>query len=263
MSEESPDVPEAPAEAGAGEQAAPDQPDVQEAGDSGGELDIAALPPQAQEYIRELREEAKSHRKAAEPLKHALSHFNQAEQEYLIGMVDKLGTDQDVGAQAMLNLSQKLLGIEAAAEEAASDPEAIAEAEASGISEQEYRQIVKEEMENEQRIASIVEETKAAGFDPDEDEEGAEMLWSMALALGEDDLASLAPLVRQRLGRDEPAGEAAPAVEEAPAAQFPVTAGINSGVADTNPETQREVPRLDSQELRDRVTRKLQGTSPG
>lgn len=258
-------APEAAPEAAPAE-AAPD-PSVQPeaVAEGSGELDIASLPPQAQEYIRELREEAKGGRKAHEPFKAAFSHFNEAEQEYLLNMVDTLGTNQDVGAQAMLELSQRMLGIEQQAEAAAEDSDLQEEAAAEGLSEDQYRELVRQEMQREQDIARVEAETEAVGFDPASDE--AEMLWDLAIALKEPDLSVVAPILRQKLGLpepDAPAEEPAQIEEAAPAREYPITATAPVGTAGTNAEPQGEIPALGSDALRERVLRRINASGePG
>jgi hypothetical protein len=208
-----------------------------------------SLPPN-----KELREEAKANRKAKEPFK-VFEHFNQAEQEYLLNMVDTLGVNQEAGAQAMLDLGQKLLGIEAAAEEAVT-PEAIEEAKEHGFDEDQYRQMVREEMEQQQQVAAIYAETEAAGFDPESEE--AALLWDLAVTLNEPDLAKVAPIVRERLGLEAPVvEEPVVEVEEEPAAVFPRTPAIPTGTGGTNAEATPEPPALGSDELRERVARRI------
>lgn len=264
MSDVSPEAaPEAaPAEVPGGEGESQDAGPAPEAGQGAAELDISQLPEQAQEYIRELREEAKGYRKQYEPFKNAFSHFNEAEQEYLVNMVDQLGVNQDTGAQAMLDLSQRLLGIEAAAEEAANDPEAIQEAEDAGMTEEQYRAMVREELQQEQLLAQVEAETRAVGFDPESKE--AQVLWDMAVSLNETDLTKVAPLVRQHLGLPDPENaEAQPDPEpEAPATErWPVNVGA-SGNGDTNAEDREPPPAIGSDALRERVRRRLEA-SPG
>ena len=267
MSDETPDVaPEAPApEAASPEPGAPEAaPEAAPVESESGEVDISSLPPATQEYIRELREEAKTGRIVHDPFKKAFSHFNQQEQEYLLNLVDTLGVNQDAGAEAMRRLSHQLLGIEEAADEVANDAEAIEEAAQAGMTEDQYRQMVREEMHQEQILAEIYDETRAAGFDPESDE--AMELWDLAVALNEKDLVKVAALWRQAKGIEEPAAEEpAPEPEPEPlSAQFPKTATIPTGTGGTNAEETVAPPKLGSDELRERVRRRLEAASqPG
>lgn len=252
--------PEAADVAVPGEQAAGDQPGVPGEADSGGELDIATLPTQAQEYIRELREEAKAGRKAHQPYKQAFEHFNQAEQEYLLNMVDTLGVNQDVGAQAMRDLSSQLLGIEAEVAEVSADAGVEEAAEEAGLTPAQVQEMIRSEREQEIAIAGVEAETKALGFTPGSPE--SLKLWDLAYALDETDLSKVAPLVHQYFGT-EPApaeGEAATAPEPdpEPAPEFPVTAAANVGVGDSNPSAPEAIPALNSPEMRERVLRRIE-----
>ena len=229
-----------------------------------GERDITALPEWAQEYVRELREENKGVRKAHEPYKGAFSHYNESEQEYLLSMVDTLGVDQAAGAQAMLSLSQQLLGIEQAGEEAAADPEIVQAAAAEGITAEQVQQIVADTVAKTQNDAAIIAEIDAeivaAGFTPGTKE--SILLLDTALAWGEADLTKVAPAVNAHLGLPTPDAPVAEVVAK-PAATFPSTPSVVSPVGD-NFEEPAAIPKLGSQELRDRVTRRIQEAStPG
>ncbi len=234
----------------------------------GGELDISTLPQQAQEYIHELRDENRDKRKAHEPYKNAFSAYNEAEQEYLLNMVTTLAVDQESGAQAMLELSQKMLGIEQAAEETVADPQIQQAATEQGMTREELVSTVQQTMEQEKLYAAIEAETIAVGFDPKTVEAGE--LWDMAVALDEMELAKVAPLYRQFKGIPEPeakeplkAADVNPEPEPDPSA-FPVTAAANGGSDGTNAED-RQVPHaIGSQELRDQVLRRIAASdSPG
>lgn len=251
------DAPEPTTEGGADSQPA-----------EGGELDITTLPQAAQDYIHELREEAKDRRKEHEPYKNAFSAYNEAEQEYLLNMVTTLAVDQETGAKAMKELSHRMLGIEEAAEEAANDPALQEEAAKEGLTEEQYRQVVREEMQQEAMFAQIEAETIAVGFTPGTAE--ANKLWDLAVALGEDDLSKVAPIARQALGLPEPeAAEEkevlqAADINPAPAESFPANAASNAGSDGTNA-TEKSTPHpIGSPELRDQVTRRIEAANqPG
>lgn len=274
MSDESPgDAGEAPAAVPAqgaapvaepGVEAAGDQPVVSGEADAGAEVDIASLPPAAQEYIRQLREEAKDRRIKHDPYEKAFEHFNAAEQEYLLNMVDTLGVNQEVGAKAMQTLSNQILGIKQEAESVESDPVVQEEAAAAGLTPAEVQEMIRKEREQEIAIAGVEAETRALGFEPGTPE--SIKLWDLAYALEETDLSKVAPLVHEYFGT-KPAsaeGEAAAAPDPVPAPEFPVTAGINVGVGDSNAGEVTAAPKLDSPEMRERVRRRIeQAAQPG
>lgn len=236
------------------------------------QVDIESLPQAAQDYIHELREEAKDRRKENEPYKNAFSAYNEAEQEYLLNLVTTLAVDQEAGAKVMHELSSQLLGIEEAGEAVLEDPEVQKEAEDAGLSREELVQAVRAEIEQEKMFASIEAETKAVGFEPGTEEAG--LLWDLAVALDEMDLSKVAPIARQRLGIDEPAAEEAEAAPEEPKevlqaedvnpVEYPKTAVANQGTAGTNAEDRPTPPKLGSDELDDRVRRRIEAMSqPG
>lgn len=238
----------------------------------GGELDISTLPAQAQEYIRELREESKGRRIAHDPYDKAFSHFNDAEKEYLLGIVDTLGTDQEAGVQQIENLARQIKGIEDTAAEVAADPALQAEAAAEGLSEQEYRQIVQQEMEAQATIAEVENETRALGFEPGSVEAG--ILWDTTISMldrGQDvTMAQVAEMLAPQLGVTIPEAdsstdpEPAPVVAE-PEPEFPSTPTIPAGTAGTNAEEKPAPLPLGSQDLTQRVMRRFEqaGQQPG
>ena len=255
-------TPDAAPVAEPGEQVAGDQPGVSSESDGAGEVDIASLPPSAQEYIRGLREEAKAGRKTHEPYKKAFESFNEAEQEYLLNMVDTLGVNQEVGARAMQTLSNQLLGIEAEAEAVAADPVVQEEAAAAGLTPIEVQEMIRTEREQEIAIAGVEAETRELGFEPGTPE--SLKLWDLAYALEETDLSKVAPLVHQYFGTAPAESEAAAAPAPEPAPEFPVTAGSNAGVGDSNAGDPQPIPKIGSPEMRERVRRRIEaGSQPG
>lgn len=272
------DTPDSPAEGQVIDPPADAPQPATEGGDpqptESGEIDLSTLPQAVQDHIHELREEAKDRRKEHEPYKNAFSAYNEAEKEYLLNMVTTLAVDQETGAKAMHELSQRMLGIEEAAEELQSD-EAVEEAKQQGMSEDDYRNMVRQELEQERMFAQIEAETRAVGFEPGTAE--ANKLWDLAVALDEDDLSKVAPIARQALGLPEPENaEAQPApeaegqvlqakdVNPEPAPEFPKTAAVAATGADANPAERPTPPKLDSQEMRDRVARRIaQSNQPG
>jgi len=262
MDEVTPEAPEAP-EAAPATEGGPVSAPVES-----GEFEIAALPQGAQDYIRELREEARDGRKAHEPYKNAFSAFNEAEQEYLLNMVTTVGVDQDAGAQIMHDLSTKMLGIEKEAEATVEDPVVTEAAEEAGMTREELTATVRAEMQQEQMFAAIEAETRAVGFDPGSKEAGE--LWDMAVALDELDLAKLAPLYRQAKGLDPQEPEAEKEVLQAEdinpsTAEFPATAAATGGgTGDSNAGEQQTIHKIGSPELRAQVLRRIEeSNTPG
>lgn len=231
------------------------------------EVDISSLPQAVQDHIHELREENKDRRKENEPFKHAFSAYNQAEQEYLLNLITTLAVDQETGAKAMRDLSSQLLGIEEAGEAVLEDADIQEEAAEAGLSREELVAAVRAEIEQEKMFASIEAETKAVGFEPGTEEAG--LLWDLAVALDEMDLSKVAPIARQRLGIDEPADETPEEPKETLKAEdinpepkeFPKTAVVNQGTSGTNHEDRKPPPALGSDELDDRVRRRIQEMS--
>lgn len=253
MSEDTP-APEATPEPAP--EAQPETPESAPA--EGGEFNISDLPPQAQEYIHELREEAKSRRKEHEPYKQAFKHFNEEEQAYLLNLVDVLGVDEKAGAEAMQQLSGQLLGIDQAAEEIKDDPEIQEQAKVEGITPEQVEQIIAQKQQEAKLIAQVEAETKALGFEPGTQE--AQTLWDLSLALKQPDLSKVAPLARQHLGIEDP--EATPTPEPS-AEEFPIPVTTQGSPTDA-PSEGAPHPALGSQELRERVARKMQAaTQPG
>lgn len=267
MSDISPDTPEAAPEAAPEADSATEGGAVSTPAESG-EIDLSTLPQAVQDHIHELREEAKDRRKEHEPYKNAFSAYNEAEQEYLLNMVTTLAVDQKTGAEAMMGLAERMLGIEKAAEAAADDPELQEEAKDAGMTEEQYREMVRQEMQQEQMFAQIEAETRAVGFEPGTAE--ANKLWDLAVALDEDDLSKVAPIVRQHLGLPEPEGapeaetkevlqaeDINPEPDTNPVVEFPKTAVAATTGADANSADRPAPPKLDSPEMRDRVARRI------
>jgi len=236
-------------------------------------LDIATLPEQAQEYIRELRDEAKQTRLAADPAKKALAHFNVEEQAYLLQMIDTMGVDEQAGATAFLELGKRMGGIEKEAEEVVADPVMQAAAAEAGISREELVSTVRKEMEQEKAIAVAEAETRSLGFEPYTEE--GDKLWDLAIALKEDDLSKVAPIARMALGLPEPEGEGqtdfdvgdgvkAADLDLQPTQDFPKTATLPASTSDVSTEERTPPPAIGSQELRERVMRRFeQANKPG
>ena len=262
------ETPDAPPEV-AQEAAPPTEgaPEVSPAPEEGGDFDIATLPEQAQNYIKELREENRDRRKAHDPYKIAFSGYTDGEKEYLLDMVDTLGVDQTAGGQKMLDLAQRMLGIEVAAEETVADAEVQEEAAAAGLSPEEVAVIVKEQVEQERLILEVQHETKELGIDPNSEE--AYKLWDLAHRLQLDDLSKVLEISNQMNGivPEAPAEEAAPEtgiVSDGRQAEFPVTAGVQTGSGGTNADEKAPIPALGSDELRARVLRRIEEASvPG
>lgn len=245
---------------------APDAPAQPVPEQGAAELDIASLPEQAQEYIKELREEAKGYRKTYEPFKKAFQHYNESEQQYLLNMVDVLGTDQDAGAQAMLTLSQQLLGIEQAGEAAAVDPEVQQAAEDMNLTPEAIRQIIREEqqadrqkVEEDALIAEVEAEAREIGLEPGS--EDYYKVLNVAVAMEEEDLAKVAGMLGlAKTAQPEPA----PEPEPEPASEYPVTASVSQGTAGVNAEERQPPPPIGSDALRERVLRRINASDqPG
>jgi len=225
----------------------------------GGDVDLASLPAEAQAYIKELREEARDRRKAHEPYKDAFSEYNDSEKEYLLNMVTTLSADQEAGAQTMLELANRMLGVEAVAEEAV-DPEAIEEAKEAGMSEKEYRELVREEVNNERMVLEVKSETQELGIDPESEE--AYKLWDLATRLDMDDLSKVLPIYNQMNGIvPEGAGEEAAAEEEP---EFPKTAAVPASTGGANTEDRKAPPKVGSAEMREKVRARIEAANtPG
>ena len=238
-------------------------PDVSPTPEGGSELDIATLPAEAQDYIRELRDEARDRRKTHEPYKNAFENYNDAEKEYLLSMVDTLATDQEAGAQTMLDLAQRMLGIENAEAEVTT-PEAVAEAVESGMSEQDYRTMVREEVEQERLVVEVKAETQALGIDPNSDE--AYRLWDLASRLELDDLGQVLKIYNQMSDGEDIGTIAEPEPEPvlSPEPEFPVTAGIPASTGGANAEDRGPAAYVGSAELRAKVQARIAASStPG
>ena len=252
-----PDVPSAPDSAPAGSDVSDNQggsqsPTPPEGGDS--TVDIASLPAEAQAYIKELREESRDRRKAYEPYKDAFSEYNDSEKDYLLSMVTTLSTDQEAGANTMLELANRMLGVETAAEEAVA-PEAIEEAKEAGMSEQDYRELVREEVNNERLVLEVKAETQELGIDPDSEE--AYKLWDLATRLDMDDLTKVLPIYNQMNG-------ITPEVASAAAPEFPKTAAVPASTGGANAEDRQAPPKVGSPEMRERVRARIEAANtPG
>ena len=229
--------------------------------DGEGEVDLAHLPAKVQEYIHELREEARDRRKAHEPFKAVFDQYNQRETEILLQMVNELAVDQKAGASTMYNFAKQLLGEDATPQEVkAVEKEVEAEAERTGLTPEEVQDMIRQQGEQERMVARVHEETKALGFDPQSEQ--AHKLWDMAISLQEEDLSKVAPLVRQYFGIEDPAAEPEPepVAEEKPAGRFPATAG-RGGAGDTGIPEKPETPPVRSDQMRARVMDRLNATA--
>ena len=234
-------------------------PPVSPAPAEGGELDITTLPEQAQEYIKELREESRDRRKAYDPYKMAFAGYNDAEKEYLLEMVGTLSSDQEAGGKQMLDLAQRMLGIEQAAEAVEADPAVQEEAAKAGLTGEEVARMVKEQVEQERMIIEVEEETRALGIDPST--EDALALWDLASRLEIDDLSKVLA-IQQTMNGEAPAPAAEP--EPAPAAEFPATAAVPASTGGGNAEEPGPIAKLGSDELRAKVQARIAAAStPG
>ena len=223
------------------------------------EVNIDELPENIREYIGELREEAKDRRKTHEPYKEAFQHYNEAERDYLLKLVNAVATDQEVGARAMKQLAEHLLG------ETDEQPEAktvsndqltldIPEEEEL-ISASEIDTIVQEQIRKQDMIKDVHEKSRALGFEPNTPE--CKVMWDIALTPAlNGDLEKAAELARAYLGDGAPPDPNAE-VEEAPAKEFPTSATISGSGAITADMEQQEIPSIKSDAMRDKVLARL------
>lgn len=249
-------------------------PEVESSED--GQVDLSTLPAPVQEHIRELREEAKNNRVVHDPFKKAFQHFNEAEQQYLLQMIDTMGVDEKAGAAAFVELGIRMgADVPQEAVDTLEDPEVQQAADDAGLTREELVETIRAEVEQDKLIAAAEQETRDLGFEPYTPE--ADMLWDLAIAMKEDDLSKVAPVARLALGKEPPAEEA-PA-EEAPKSgnevqedilgetdvpNFPATPTIPASTGDVNVENQVSIPKLGSDELRDRVMRRFEAANkPG
>lgn len=226
-----------------------------------GEVDISTLPAPVQEYIKELREEARDRRKAHEPFKQVFDQYNARETELLLGMVNDLAVDQTKGATVMLNFAKQLLGDNVTAEEVQAVTEAVEEeAEEKGLTPEQVQQMIREQTEQEKMIARVHDETRKLGFDPQSEQ--AHKLWDMAISLQEEDLSKVAPLVHQYFGtQPETEEEPEPEPEPKPAGRFPATAGRGGSGETGLPEEPATPPPVKSDQMRARVMERLRASA--
>lgn len=216
-------------------------------------VNVDSLPDNIKEYIHELREEAKDRRKTHEPYKEAFKDYNEAEKEYLLNMVNTLSTNQRMGATAMKQLAQHLLG------ERDNEPEPeVSESEVEEselIATTEVTDLVQEELRKEKMIQGVHAESRALGFEPNTPE--CKILWDIALTPAlNGDLAKAAELARAYLGDDAPPNPLKP-IEEKPPTEFPTSATISGSGAITADIEGQTVPAIKSDAMRDRVLARL------
>lgn len=264
MSDISPDAPEAEVPAEVPDPSTEGGATESQPGE-GEKVDIATLPKAAQDYIQELRDENRDRRKANEPYKKAFSEYNESENDYLLNLITTIAGDTEAngrpGAKAMVALGERMQGIEAEAEAAVVDPDVQEKAAEAGMTKDDLVAMVRQEMNQEKMFADIEAETVALGFTPGTPE--ASKLWDTAVALDEEDLSKVAPLVRTALGLDDPVAPE-PEPEPKTSAVFPATVASNTNSGDTNSGEKTTPHKIGSDELRAQVLRRIEAANkPG
>ena len=220
-------------------------------------VDIDSLPDNIKNYITELREEAKDRRKTHEPYKDAFQYYNDAEKNYLLKVVEAVGTDQEVGAKAMKELAEHLLGEtdapKAEAQEEVRIPEAPEENELVAAS--EIDAIVQKEIRKDKMVQQVHEESRSLGFEPNTPE--CKVLWDIALTPAlNGDLKKAAELARAYLGDKAPADPNAEVVLEQETL-FPASATATGTGTVADIEGENPPPAIKSDAMRDKVLARL------
>jgi hypothetical protein len=239
------------------EQVVEEQPVVEEeVSQESAEVNVDELPDNIKDYIYELREEAKDRRKTHEPYKEAFKDYNDSEKEYLLDLVTTLSSDQEVGANAMKELAQHLLGEEPVMDQPdeLEVQDKINIPESDLVSSDNIATLVQEELEKERLVQDVYEKSRALGFEPESPE--CEVLWDLALTPAiNGDLEKAAELARAYLGDKAPANpNAQPVAEQQTLFPASATAAGTGTVADIEPQ---EVPNIKSDSMRDKVLARL------
>jgi len=220
-------------------------------------VDIDSLPDNIKSYITELREEAKDRRKTHEPYKDAFQYYNDAEKNYLLKVVETVGTDQEVGAKAMKELAQHLLGEADAPEEATQEEVSIPEVteEQELIAASEIDTIVQNEIRKDKMVQQVHEESRSLGFEPNTPE--CKVLWDLALTPAlNGDLQKAAELARAYLGDKAPADPNAEIVPQQETL-FPASATATGSGTVADIEGENTPPAIKSDAMRDKVLARL------